>query len=204
MLYYVSGIILKIVYFVLKPFKIRGKDKIPKVGEPLIVVANHIDEFDPWKIGSCLPLGMPIRWFAKRELYSIKDMHKEYCSAMNNWVLARVAAICTVFTVRFSLTIPVDREREKAKINRLAIKKALELLGRGKVIGIFGEGGMYREGKVRSIFVSLAAKTGAKILPVKIELGKITFGKAMVCENGCDAKRRASEIMNGIYRLSEA
>ncbi|HDZ85144.1 MAG TPA: 1-acyl-sn-glycerol-3-phosphate acyltransferase [Candidatus Moranbacteria bacterium] len=205
MLYY-------ILWLVLRPFielfvKVEGRENIPNCG-PVIVVSNHIHDLDPYFIGPFLPFSMPVRWFSKKELYDIRALRDEYSPKVNSRLLGWILAWITVLMVKHSLTIPVDREDAKSKMNKSTIKKALTFLKKRKrVIGIFGEGGIGRKGEVQPIFVSLAKTTGAPILPVKVEKRStlklnISFGELItVNRKDGDNQEIAENIMKKIYEM---
>jgi len=200
MLYYLSWIFLWPLKFLRLFVGVKGLENIPRDKEPLVVVANHIFDLDPYIIGPFFPFSRPIHWLAKKELYSVDDMASDYGKKLRSKTLGRLLGIIVVFCVRNSLTIPVDRESSGSKLNREAVKKALEVLRQGKVVGVFGEGGIGRLGEVHPVFASLALKTGAKILPVKLEKGRIVFGKPIQVNAG-DPKQIAYEVMEMIYGL---
>lgn len=190
MLYFVSWILFQLI----KPFfRVEGRNNIPKSGG-LIVVSNHINNLDPYFMGPFFPFSQPIHWLAKKELYSTKEARKDF----------GVFASLVVFCVKHSLTIPIDREKSLSEMNRVAIVKAVHLLKQGKVLGFFAEGGIGREGEVHRLAVSLAVKTGAQILPVKLAKGKIIFGESRRYGHNC--KRQEIEVyavnlLKTIYEL---
>lgn len=200
MLSYLACAILKPLFAIFKIFQIEGGGNIPRKG-PLIIVLNHKDIFDPWKISPLLRLNLPIYWFSKKELYSARDIHDEYADKIKIPGVAWVLAFFIKFIVTYSLTIPVDRESNGSRINRLAIKKAGEVLDKGKAVGIFGEGGLGREGEVRPIFVGLAKKYQVPILPVKIEKGRLVFGQLVFVNDDEDNMETARKILDNIYNL---
>lgn len=164
MLYYVA-------YFVLKPFfwlfcRIRKKENLPQnLDRGLIVVANHITCFDPLAISIMMPIKNPIKFMAKSELWNIPLM----ATFMKN-----------VFA------IPVERKTVRSKINVAAIKKAINILRDGGIFGIFLEGGIDQNQKVRRTPVFIAKKVPVYLLPVCIErkyfLLQITIGKILTLD----------------------
>ncbi len=124
-------------------FSVSGLRHIPKKG-PLLVVANHTSFLDPFLLGSAFP--RQIHFLVRQDMY--------------DWM-----RLCW-FYVGMD-TIPVRRVSADPK----AIRRALQTLGRGRVVGIFPEGsrsqdGQLGGGKLGSSF--LAAKSGAPVLPVSI------------------------------------
>lgn len=200
MLSYMACAILEPLFAIFKVFKIEGEENIPRKG-PVIIVLNHKDIFDPWKVSPLLHLNLSIYWFSKKELYSARDIRNEYADKIKIPGVAWIVAFFIKFIVTYSLTIPVDRENSGSRINRLAIKKAGEVLSKGKAIGIFGEGGLGREGEVRPIFVGLAKKYRAPILPVKIEKGRLVFGQLVFVNDKDDNLETAKKILDSIYNL---
>ena len=198
-LYYVAWVILwPIRLFV----KCKGRQNILRDG-PMIVVSNHNWILDPYKIGPLLRFKTVIRWLSKKELYSAKALFEEYHSKAGSKFLAWTMAILVSFVVRHSATVRVDRDEPKSKVNRLAVKEALDLLRKNQVIGIFGEGGINRKGEVHPIFVNLARKTGVKILPVRLSKREVVFGEAIsIIGDSRDSEIVAREVMNKIYNLS--
>ena len=198
MLYYVAWVILwPIRLFV----KCEGRQNVPRDGL-MIVVSNHNWSLDPYKIGPFLPFKTVIRWLAKKELYSAGALYEEYLSKTGTKFLAWTLAFSVSFVVRHSATIKVDRDQPKSRVNRLAVKEALDLLRKNQTIGVFGEGGTNRRGEVHPIFVNLARKSGARIIPVKLCKREVVFGKAISLTGDTrDSETVAREVMNKIYDL---
>lgn len=124
-------------------FRVTGRDRIPSRGA-LLVVANHSSFLDPIILGSAFP--RRIRFFVLRRMYELMRV----C-----WFYVGMG------------TIPVGGKRG----DRNAIRSALRILGRGKVIGIFPEGsrsgdGNLGMGKLGSAY--LAAKSNVPIVPAYI------------------------------------
>lgn len=108
---------------------VEGAEHTPEDG-PCLFVANHISHFDPNLLG--MPLGRPIDYMATEELFSPEIVGKLLLS----WN-----------------AFPVQR----TKVDRAAIREALDRLKKGRVVGIFPERGI-RHGE-RSVL------TGAPLAP---------------------------------------
>jgi len=113
-----------------------------------ILAANHISHFDPPFLGvACL---RKMDWMTSREFYAVP--------LLGLWMTAVD-------------TFPVDRE----KPDRNAIRTALDRLARGRVIGLFPEGGI-RDGErsmlegaaLRPGLGALAEMSGAPVIPCVI------------------------------------
>ena len=202
----------RFIWILLQPFalfiKIIGKDNIPKDKKPIIIVANHIGETDPAKISMIFPFKYPIHWFTKREAFKVKEIVNDYqMMGLFRWV---VAVFVKIF-VTHTLAIAVDRESTTSKINRAAIRETVRILKNSGRIGIFGEGGVGREGSAHPVFVNLAIKTGADIIPVKIHRSsfwKITVGNPINQDDKLfnksgdpDSKQTAHSVMRLIQTL---
>lgn len=113
-----------------------------------VMVANHISHFDPPLLSGWLP--RKIDWIAMAELFGAS-----WSKAVFTWLDV----------------IPVDRKGD----DRQALRAALRRLEKGRMVGIFPEGGI-RDGE-RSILAGadmregaflLAAKAGCPVVPVVI------------------------------------
>lgn len=110
-----------------------------------ILAANHISHFDPPFLTAATP--RKIDWMAMSELFS------------NRWAGA---------WLRVNDTFPVDRNR----VDRAAVRMALDRLARGHVVGMFPEGGI-RDGagsvlggaELRPGSAALAQMSGTPIIP---------------------------------------
>ncbi len=112
---FIYKFISKIIYFVFKLFfraKVRGQKNLPEEGG-VIIMSNHISLLDPPLIASVLD--RPVHFMAKKELFE-------------NPILRLILYIADAF--------PVDRESTDIK----AVKKALNILKNGEVLGLFPEG----------------------------------------------------------------
>ncbi len=121
-----------------------GLDSLPKEG-PLILASNHISYMDPLLIGLTFP--RQIIWMMLESIYRRPVIN---------------------FICRKASVIPVRRNSRDLQ----ALKRAIGVVKRGFVLGVFPEGRMSRDGKLQSAFGEGAAmislKTGAPILPAAI------------------------------------
>jgi 1-acyl-sn-glycerol-3-phosphate acyltransferase len=123
---------------------LRGAvETIPSTG-PLIVASNHSSFLDPWLLGMVFP---------RRIRYLIT--HRWYY---------RSAVWTAVF--RAYGTVPV-----RAQLPRDTVEAVCRHLARGEVAGIFPEGGVSHDGRLRRLRPGLAwiaARSGAPVIPVRI------------------------------------
>jgi 1-acyl-sn-glycerol-3-phosphate acyltransferase len=138
-----------LVKAVLRPFtsiafdaKVSGAEHVPASGA-LVVASNHISYWDPPILGTWFP--RTIHFMAKRELFDI-------------FLLGPLLAKVHAFPV----------ERESADI--AAIRRALHILKKGEVVGIFPEGRRNFSGDVqaRSGAVLLASAAKCPVIPVAL------------------------------------
>lgn len=102
---------------VLAPFtrrRVIGSENVPPTG-PAILAPNHISHFDPPLIG--ISAGRQVDWMAMEELFG-------------NPVLAAA--------LRWIGSFPVGR----GKMDYAAVRTAIERLRRGRMVGVFPEGGL--------------------------------------------------------------
>src|SRR5690348_8750412 len=130
--------------------RVYGAENVPKTG-PLIIACNHVSYFDPPVLGTTSP--RRISYMAKEELFRIPVLG---------------AAIRAVGAY------PVDRSGSATS----AIKRSVEVLRAGGVIGIFPEGG-------RNLSGSAQAREGVALLA---SLGKAPVVPARLVGTG-EAKR---------------
>lgn len=209
MLYRISWVI--VWPFLMMFFKAKGKEHVPASG-PFVVVANHVHDLDPYYVGPFFSFGTVIHWLAKKELYHPSEIYDDYYPRVRklfSFLPEGVARLLTwpfvawvSFLIRHSSVIPVDRENNNARTNRLAVKRAMHFLRSGKVVGVFGEGGIGRDGEVHPVFVSLARKAGCPILPVRVVKGGVVFGETIDLQgDDRDSLTVAKEVMERIYSL---
>ena len=126
---------------VLWRWKIEGLEKFPSEG-PVIVVANHISVWDPIVIGTALP--RPVYFMAKEELFRFPIFRN---------LLLRLHAF------------PVKRGQP----DRSAIRRALEVLDSGQVLGVFPEGSRSKTGELQKPLpgvAMIALKARVPVIPV--------------------------------------
>jgi 1-acyl-sn-glycerol-3-phosphate acyltransferase len=107
---------LIIIYHLRFRVRVIGREHLPRHG-PLLVASNHISEWDPPFLGSCLP--WQVHWVAKVELFELLG------GGMN-------------FFFRMLHCIPVDRE----KADLAAIRKVVKVLKEPRPVVVFAEGGV--------------------------------------------------------------
>lgn len=129
-------------------FKVEGLENIPKKGA-LLIAGNHLSNADPPAIGAFAGLIRDSRFVAKKELFAVPGL---------GWFF------------RHCNYIPVDRARQIGDFG--ALKEVVHALeNQGSVI-MFPEGTRSKTGKPqkpKSGIGFLVYKTGAPVLPVKIE-----------------------------------
>jgi 1-acyl-sn-glycerol-3-phosphate acyltransferase len=113
--YAVLWVFLNLLFRVFFRIRVIGRENFPRAG-PLLVVSNHLSEWDPPFLGSCLP--WQVHWLAKVELFELLG------GRMNG-------------LFRTLHCIPVDRT--KADFN--AIKEIARLLHGPRPVVVFAEGG---------------------------------------------------------------
>lgn len=168
MLYKIGRFLLRLFYHNFCKLKYIDNDKIPKTGG-IILASNHVSYHDPFVVGTVLKKRR-INFMAKKELFEHKFMGK-FITIMG--------------------AFPVERD----KVDRKAIKKALNLLKNGEAVGMFPEGtrstdGTVGKGKHGTAMISLMANvpivptaiTGT--LNAKIKSGIIPKYKQIIVKYG--------------------
>ena len=141
-------LIARVYFRTFYDFKAEGLENIPKTGA-LIIAGNHLSNADPPAIGSFAGLVRDSRFVAKKELFSVPGL---------GWFFRR------------SGYIPVDRARTIGDFG--ALKEVVRALEQGQSVVMFPEGTRSKTGKPqkpKSGIGFLVYKTGAPVLPVKVE-----------------------------------
>ncbi len=140
MFYYFIRSLVKF-FFLFLGLKYEGIHNLPKKG-PAIIAANHVSSWDPFIVAVASP--RPVCFMAKAELY-------------NNWILAILLGGLHAFPVK------------RGSADRGAIRKALDILNKEQLLGIFPEGTRSKDSSVQTAQAGtamLAIKSGAPVIPV--------------------------------------
>ncbi|ADQ04680.1 phospholipid/glycerol acyltransferase [Caldicellulosiruptor owensensis OL] len=181
------NIIRKVAFIILKCIffiKVEGKENI--LEGPFIICANHRSYLDPVLI--ILIFDRRVYFMAKSELFRI-------------WWLAPIIKAFGAFPVK----------RGKSDIG--AIKRAIEVIKSGNILGIFPEGKRNRTKEIilkgEKGVATIIKATGAKVLPVGISGKIVPFGRIKVRigrpmefkDNSLDNQEIVDTIMNEIKEL---
>jgi 1-acyl-sn-glycerol-3-phosphate acyltransferase len=143
LLYFAGMILLRGVFFLLTRCQVHGRENVPRRGA-IIVVSNHLSVIDPPLL--VVVLGRKTAFMAKEELF-----------------VSRLSA----FLVRRVGGFPVSKKR----LNRDAMKKADEVLEKGRALAIFPEGMRSRQASLKSAYAGsalIALRNRVPLLPVGI------------------------------------
>ena len=141
MLYSVGKVFVRALFRTVFRCTVTGAENIPKTGGVLLV-ANHASYLDPPLLGCAVD--RMVYFVAKAELFKMPVL---------KWLLPRLGAF------------PVVR----GAADRSAIRRAIELLNAGEVVGIFPEGTRTRTGELlppQRGAALIALRTGVPIVPV--------------------------------------
>ncbi|WP_405114740.1 lysophospholipid acyltransferase family protein [Paenibacillus sp. FSL K6-1217] len=141
MIYAFCVALLRMIYAILFPLKVVGRENVPKEGGVLLC-ANHISLLDPMTIG--IKLKRQVRYMAKAELFDVPVL---------GWLIKKVGAF------------PVKR----GGVSKESIKTSLNTLRSGHVMGIFPEGTRNSDaGSAKKGAASFALRSGAAVVPAAI------------------------------------
>ena len=194
MIYSIVHFIFSILFKILFRFEVIGKENIPKEG-PVVIASNHASLFDPPLLGTAA--NRPVHFMAKEELFVP--------------VLGSIYKTLGAFPVK----------RGASDIG--ALKHALVLLSKDKVVGIFPEGTRTKTGKLGPAgpgTCMIASRGKATIVPTAI-IGsalkrnkslwpkiKVVFGKPIpyrenISINKENLHEMTEEMMSKIAELLE-
>ncbi|WP_342561833.1 lysophospholipid acyltransferase family protein [Paenibacillus sp. FSL R7-0345] len=141
MIYVICRGLLRLIYAILFPLRIVGKENVPKEGGVLLC-ANHISLLDPITIG--IKLKRQVKYMAKAELFTVPVL---------GWLIGKLGAF------------PVKR----GGVSKESIKTALNTLRGGHIMGIFPEGTRNSDtGVAKKGAASFALRSGAAVVPAAI------------------------------------
>ncbi|MFC3745826.1 lysophospholipid acyltransferase family protein [Paenibacillus sp. GCM10012306] len=141
MIYNICVGILRVIYAIVFPLRIIGRDNLPKEGGVLLC-ANHISLLDPMTIG--IKLKRKVKYMAKAELFEVPVL---------GWLIRQLGAF------------PVKR----GGVSKESIKTALTTLRSGYVMGIFPEGTRNSDAAAaKRGAASFALRSGAAVVPAAI------------------------------------
>ncbi len=210
-MYYVAYVICFLLLRLPKRLKIEGKENIPK-DKNFIIVANHISLWDPWIIGSFIPITSPIHWMTIDSLYDKVKVNKYLPKKFKEGLLSNILACLVTFTMRHTYTIKVavqlyekiskEETRKSKLINFAAIKKANKVLAkRNGVVGIFAQRGMHGStDNTSSSCLSLAWKNNVPILPIHLSKGVMIIMKPEYIKKIINSAYTKKENRNFIAR----
>lgn len=125
---------------------IKGIENLPPQG-PFIVCANHTSWFDPPLVGCLIPGRNRIYFMAKEELFKV-------------FILG--------FLIKKLGAFPVRRNTA----DRKAIKRALQVLEEGGILGLFPEGTRSLNGELGELYhgaALIALKSKKPVVPVSVK-----------------------------------
>jgi 1-acyl-sn-glycerol-3-phosphate acyltransferase len=188
MLYRIFSAVFNVLYGLLFRLEVIGLEHIPKEG-PVILCSNHLSLLDPPAVGIRVP--RKVHYMAKSELFKIPVFGP---------------------LIRAWGAFPVKRG-----VGKDAIRSALNLLGEGKVMGIFPEGTRNSDGTAAKKGAAMIAyRSGATIIPVAVvgnyklfRKVRVYYGQpvdisAIINESSPDKLDRITDaIMSRIYEMIE-
>lgn len=183
MLYLLGRAVFRFIFKVVFRWRVTGREHLPAAG-PYLLCANHTSWWDPPLVGSIVE--PKVYFMAKEELFRVP-------------VLGPV--------IRAWGAYPVKRH----SADRKALRRSLELLEEGKVLGIFAEGTRSRNGRLQKAeggAAWLARKSGAPVVPVGIAAPyrlfkplQVRIGPPLRLQPGVDVAEASEAIMQAIASL---
>lgn len=143
MLYWIGWSLFRAILIIFGRCKYVGQESFPKKGS-VILAPNHVSYADPPTAGC--GLSRKVRFMAKTELFHVPVI---------GYLIRKVGAF------------PVKQNTA----DRAALKRAIELLGKGEVVCIFPEGRRSPDGNLMEAqpgFGMIALKSKAPVVPVAL------------------------------------
>ncbi|MGZ0168002.1 MAG: lysophospholipid acyltransferase family protein [Planctomycetales bacterium] len=134
---------MRLVYMLWLRYQVRGLENVPNTGGGLVLV-NHQSFLDPTLVG--VPLQRPVSYLARDSLFRVPII---------GWVL------------RNTYVIPINRDAP----GTASIRKALQRMNDGFLVGLFPEGTRSLDGNVGEFkpgFISLIRRAKVPVYPVGI------------------------------------
>ena len=170
----------RIVLVLLRRWEVYGLSNLPASGG-LVIVSNHSSYWDPIVVGCAMT--RRVNYLAKEELFRFP--------VFRNIITAMAA-------------IPIKRNQS----DRAAIRKALQYLAEGQIIGVFPEGARNTGGELKAPQLGaamLALKAGVPILPLGlvgtrgvIRKIKVNVGEPFSYQTGKKYTREDLEKLSGL------
>lgn len=142
MIYHIGKAFAYILLNITGGVSVKGIENIPKEG-PFLIVSNHQSIIDPFVLMYCFP--GKISFLAASYLFRIPFLRLLIC---------------------LGGAMPIKGPRDTA-----TLKKALKLLEQGRIIGIFPEGGVSLNGKLKPFmqgWAYMALKSGTPVIPTAV------------------------------------
>ena len=138
--YRICRSLVRFYFAVFCRWKVEGAEYLPEQG-PVVVAANHFSYWDP--IVLACALDRKVHFMAKSNLFTYPVLG---------------------FLIKNLGAFPVNRQK---KAYRASLKKALQILDEGNVVGIFPEGTRSRTGKLLALpgAAFLIQRAGAPGMP---------------------------------------
>lgn len=143
MLYKILLVFVKLIIYPIFRIEVQGRENLPEEGA-YIVCGNHWSNWDPIFLAGAFH--RPISFMGKKELFDVK-------------ILGNILQSLHAF--------PVDREN----INIKSLRRSVDIINEGKVLGIFPEGTRVNEIDRKNIKDGagyIALKADSDIVPVEI------------------------------------
>ncbi len=144
-----------------------GQEYVPRTG-PVIIAANHLSAAD--EVFTPITARRQVLYFAKDEYFNLPGVR----GRITAWTFSEMGQV------------PVDRDNPRAAA--LSVEIGVDLLARGKVLGIYPEGTRSPDGrlhKFRTGVARLALRSGVPVVPVGL------IGTDLVLPEGQRRWRRA-------------
>lgn len=155
MAYRLVQLLFRLLFLLLRRWKVYGAENMPAAGG-VVIVSNHASYWDPIAVGCAFD--RKVHYMAKSELFQIPLLG---------------------LVIRSLGAFPVRRDRS----DRSAIRAAVSYLQEGKVVGVFPEGTRSKTGELLKPHLGaamIAQKAGVPILPVALSGTRGVWGKVAV------------------------